>query len=133
ELPCGSAEIPLLPRLERGEAPRPRARKTRLFENRFDLGRTPGKCPDDFRVDAREVSPGTPQLTPRDAETLGELRSQLGLVEVASRPKLEIQPSAVERRPTTFGALGEVGDQDVAVEVGVRGAAGAVEEAGGDK
>ena len=48
-----------------------------------------------------------------------ELGAQLGLVEVAGCGELEVQPAAVKCRPATVRPGRQVGDEHVAVEVGI--------------
>ncbi len=65
------------------------------------------------------------------AEAAGELEAQLGLVEVAGRAQLQVQPAPVQGRPAALRAPAQVGDEHVAVQVGVRSPARAVKEGGG--
>ena len=56
-----------------------------------------------------------------------------GVVDGAGGPPGPVDRLGVERRPAAVGAAGQVGDQDVGVQLRVAGPAGAVPEPGGDE
>ena len=91
-------------------------------EQRAQLGRDPGDLGGAF-VDR----------TPGDAETGGELVTELGLVEVAGGAGLPQQRTAMQRPPHAVVAAGQVRDEHVGVELRIPGPAGAVHEPRGDE
>ena len=74
------------------------------------------------------------RVTPFDSEGAAECCAQVCLVEVAGGEAVGLEDGfAVEGSPFAVGALGEVADDDVGVQLRVLGAAGAVLEGGGDE
>ena len=80
--------------------------------------------------DARDLGPAVVDLGPLDAEALGELVAQDRLVEEAGGAGVLVDERAVQRPEAAVDALGHVGHQQVGVEVGIAGPAGAVAERG---
>jgi hypothetical protein len=64
---------------------------------RLDLGAAAAEGAQDRRRNAGQVSKAAPHRRPLEAEAAGELDAQLGLVEIAARLGVGIEPSCVER------------------------------------
>ena len=70
---------------------------------------------------------------PVEAEPGGEFVPQCGLVQVAGGLGVHVQLPAVESRPTAVRPAGEVCDENVGVQMGITGAAGAMPEGRGEE
>ena len=91
-------------------------------EQRAQLGR-----------DAVDLGGAFVDRTPGDAETDGELVTELGLVEVAGSAGLPQQRTAMQRPPHAVIATGQVGDEHMGVELRIPGPTGAVHEPRSDE
>src|SRR4051794_5091039 len=81
--------------------------------------------------EAIDLSDASANWLPLDAEPLAHLMAQVGLVDVAGGLGVVVDRRVVEPGPAAVRPLGRVGDQDMGVELGISGARGAVEVAGG--
>ena len=93
-----------------------------------------GELSDHCPRDGGELCHAFLGLGPGEAEPVGELVSELSLVEVAGREPVRLQDRpAVERQPLPVSGPGHVGDNNVGVQVRVLRSARAVAERGRDK
>ena len=99
----------------------------------FDLRASLGERRQDLGGDAGDLDQALAGRPPVDAELLGELVGEGGAEHRAGGVLGPVEALRVEGGPASVGAAGDVGDQDVGVQVRVAGAAGAVPERGGDE
>jgi hypothetical protein len=103
------------------------------FHLRFDLGAPLGEQPHHLSWDAGDLEGVPLRRHPRHAQPAGQLGAQ-GSVEHWSTSALgAVYGVGVQRRPAAVRAPGHVGDQDMSVQLGVAGTAGAMPEPGGDE
>ena len=99
----------------------------------FDGLAARGELPAQVRGDAGHLGQASAYGRPLQAEVLGELAAQDGLVDVAGGELVAVEGGGVDGRPLPVLAAEQVGDHDVGVQLGVVGAAGTVLERGGDQ
>ena len=96
---------------------RPRAGRPALGERGLDLRAPAAERPQHRLGDAHQIGDPVADRQPFKSESSGQLRAQDGLVDEARRPRVRVQPPAVQRRPAAVRAAAEVGDQHVGVEL----------------
>ena len=84
-------------------------------------------------VDPDHIGDAIADRAPFDAEPAGELVAQVGFVEVAGGGRVQVERATIQRPPGPVGALGHVRHQQVGVQMGVPGPAGAMPEPGRDE
>src|SRR5439155_11934424 len=99
-----------------------------LVEALLDLGPALREQPQHLGGDPSYIGDAVADRSPLQAEVAGEGVAEMGLVEVTGGLGLDIQGAAVERRPASVWPEGEIGHQDVGVQVGIAGPTGAVAE-----
>ncbi len=95
-----------------------------------DLPAAPAELLAEGFGNARHVGVPLLDLLEEEAHRPGQLVAQDGLVDEAGRSGVAIHVAGVEGGPFAVIPLGQVGNQDVRVQCGVREAAGSVPEAG---
>ena len=83
--------------------------------------------------EALDLGDALADFLPLHAEAMGQLITQVGLIDIAGGGRLVIDRRVVETGPATVRSLGRVGDQDVGVELRVAVARGAVAVGGGEE
>ena len=78
--------------------------------------------------DAGDLGHAAPRRLPADTERPGQFGTELRLVEKPGRALVSVEVPAVQGSPTPVPSSGEVGDQNVGVQLRVAGSAGAVPE-----
>ncbi len=110
-----------LPGRERRRLGRARARRPALGERRLDLRAPAAERPQHRLGHADQLGDPVPDRQPLDPERPRQLGAQHGLVDEARRPRVRVQPPAVERRPAPVHSAAEVRDQDVRVQLRIAG------------
>ena len=105
-------------------------RPTADREALLDLGAAGREGAEDIEGHALDVGDALERLRPTDAETGGQLRSQMGFVQVAGRLRMPVQMAGIDGRPSAVDAANGVGDEHVRVEVRVACATRPVAEGG---
>ena len=83
--------------------------------------------------DALDLRASVVHWGPLDTQAPGELVTQRRLVDEATGPAVVVEQGAVEGAETVIGTLGHVGHEQVRVQLGVAGPAGAMAEGGHDE
>ena len=120
------------PRVERRDLGGLRGVEPALAERALDLRPAAREVAQNVVGKALQLGGPAAHRLEGEAEFTRQLRAQLGLVEVATGLRLPVEVGAVQGRVAPVGALGEVGHQDVGVELGIAGARGAVGKGRGD-
>ena len=101
----------------------PRSRQRRL-----DLRAPAAERPQHRLRHADDLGDPVADRRPLDPERPGQLRAQHRLVDEARRPRVRVQPPAIQRRPAPVRPTAEVRDQDVRVQLRITRARRAVPE-----
>ena len=110
-----------------------RARGSEPRKFGFDLIAALREQPDDPARDAGDLARVLHRRSPLDPKPLRELPSQRSLKHDPRRALRTVQPGPIERRPPAVRPPGEVGHQDMPVQLRVAGATGPVTELGRDE
>ena len=106
-----------LPRRQCGGFGGARARRPALRHRRLDLRAAAAEGPQHRLRDADELGDPVADRQPLHPERAGQLGAQHGLVDEARRPRMRVQPAAIQRRPPAVRSAAQVGDQDVSVQL----------------
>ena len=115
-----------LPGRQSGGLGRARARRPALGQRRLDLRAPAAERPQHRLRDTDQLGDPVADRQPLQPESPGELRAQDRLVDEARRPRVRVQPPAIQRRPAPVRAAAEVRDQDVGVQLRIPGPRGAM-------
>ena len=100
---------------------------------RFDLGTPSTERLQHWLRHADQLGDPAADRQPLQPERASELRAQDRLVDEARRPRVRVQPPAIERRPAAVRSAAEVGDQDVGVQLRIPRARRAMPKRGCDQ
>jgi hypothetical protein len=118
---------------QRRQLGRPRSADAALLEHGDDLGPPAAEQPPHFGRDVRQLRDAVTHWLPLDADRPRELTPQHRLIDPARRCGVPIQAAAVERRPTPIGAIADVRDHDVRMQLRIAGARRPMPEDRSDK
>ena len=105
---------------------------TPLLHRRLDVRPALGERPQDGLRDVSQLAQAVAPDLPGETER-GQFGPQRRLVQGSGGLLPQVEVAAVGGRPPAVGALDQVGDDHVGVELGVAGPAGAVPEGGADE
>ena len=99
----------------------------------FDLAAAGGEQPQQRPGDPGDLRPPAGRVGPGNAEPLSQLAAQDGVVDLGCGRGVPVQGAGVHRGPPAVGAMHQVGDDQVGVQLRVPGPAGGVVERGHDR
>jgi hypothetical protein len=118
---------------ERRQLGRARPADAALLERRHDLGPPATEQPAYLGRDTGQLGDAVTHRRPLDAERPRELTPQHRLIDPARSSCVPVQAPAVECRPAPVGAVADVRDHDVRMQLRVAGARRSVPEDGSDE
>ena len=101
--------------VEHGSSRGGRCRLSEDLESFFDLGSPCGEAVQHLGGDAVDFGAASLHRCPGDAERVGELVAEFGLVEVAGGAGVSVEVAAVEGAPPAIDPLHHVRDQHMGV------------------